>query len=186
MESNLVERAQRGDRDAFAALLASHQAGAKRLAMSLGLNPDDAADAVQEASMRAYRAIQRFRVGEPFRPWYAQIVANEVRGLHRRAGRRSRLADRLESLPQPTQDGPEVDALRGEQAMQLAQALEVLCELHRLPILYRYFAGLSEAETAAVLHIPPGTVKSRVSRGLSRLRLVLLEPAGGSRPSEAA
>jgi RNA polymerase sigma factor (sigma-70 family) len=175
VETELVRRAQQGDFDAFGELLGGHQASAQRMAMMLGLSPDDAADAVQEAFVRAFRAIHRFRLGKPFRPWLIAIVVNEVRSLHRSSGRRARLADRFAAGQVRQTDGPECDSLRREQGIELIDALQGLRDHDRLPIVYRYLLEFSEAETAAALGVPLGTAKSRVSRALDRLRKELGE-----------
>jgi len=172
-ESALIARAQAGDITAFDSLIATHQAGAQRLAVMLGLHPDDAADAAQEAFVRAYRAIARFRLGEPFRPWLSSIVVNEVRCLRRSARRRAKLADRLGGVPELALDSPEGDAVRNERSARLLATLRSLRDHDRLPIVYRYFLDFSEAETATALGVPCGTVKSRLSRGLARLREAL-------------
>jgi RNA polymerase sigma-70 factor, ECF subfamily len=178
LETALIERVQRGDVAAFGQLVEVHQNAAQRMAMLLGLSPDDAADAVQEAFVRAYRAIARFTLGKPFRPWLTSIVVNEVRGLHRRAGRRARLAEKVAALPHVHAEGPEIDNLRHERTGIVLEALARLREHDRLPIIYRYFLEFSEAEIADALRVPRGTVKSRLSRALVRLRHEL----GGERP----
>jgi RNA polymerase sigma-70 factor (ECF subfamily) len=171
-----VRRAQEGDYGAFDELLGRHQATAQRLAMMLGLSSDDAADAVQEAFVRAFQAIDRFRLGKPFRPWLIAIVVNEVRGFHRSRGRRVRLADRFAAGQDRLADGPEQESIRREQGIELIDALQRLRDHDRLPIVYRHLLEFSEAETAAALGVPLGTAKSRVSRALERLRRELVEP----------
>ena len=169
-ETELIRRAQEADLEAFDELVARNQAGAQRMAMMLGLNADDAADAAQEAFVRAYRAIGRFRLGEPFRPWLASIVANEVRGSWRKSARRLRLAEKIATLPEAHLEGPEAGSLQAERSRTLIAAVQALREHDRLPIIYRYFLEFSEAETADALKVPRGTVKSRLSRALARLR----------------
>jgi RNA polymerase sigma-70 factor (ECF subfamily) len=172
-ETELIRRAQNGDLQAFDELLAMHQDAAQRMAMTLGLGADDAADAAQEAFIRAYRALSRFRLSEPFRPWLAAIVANEVRGVRRRAGRTFRVAEKLASLPTTHIEGPEVDSVRAERSRAILAALDRLRDHDRLPIVYRYFLDFSEQEMSAALGVPAGTVKSRLSRALARLRAEL-------------
>jgi RNA polymerase sigma factor (sigma-70 family) len=172
-ETALVVRAQAGDLAAFDELVGLHQAAAQRLAIVLGLNADDAADAAQEAFVNAHRAIGRFRAGAPFRPWLSAIVVNEVRLVRRRAARRARIAVRVASLHESDVDGPEGGLLRSERSASVLEALGRLREHDRLPIVYRYFLDFSEAEMAAAMHVRPGTVKSRLSRALARLKAEL-------------
>ena len=137
----------------------------------------DADDAAQEAFVKAWIALPRFRQGAPFRPWLLQIVANEARNRRRSAGRREGLAIRA-TVDRPSDDAapsPEAAALAAERRMTLLAAVNALRDEDREIIGARYFLELSEAEAADVLGIPRGTVKSRLSRALGRLRTVLAE-----------
>jgi RNA polymerase sigma factor (sigma-70 family) len=171
-ESELVERAKRGDVQAYEQIVHAHQGIAFRTAYLVAGNAADAEDATQEAFVKAYRALGRFRRGAPFRPWLLQIVANESRNKRRSAGRRAGLELRVaaESSPGDAAPSPEGALLDAERRSELLRALDTLREEERLVIACRYFLDLSEAETAATLGIRPGTVKSRVSRALERLR----------------
>ncbi len=174
-ESGLVEAAQSGDKDAFAALVAPHAPVAFRAAYLITGSAADAQDAAQEGLVKAWLALDRFRPGAPFRPWLLQIVINEARNRRRSAGRQERLSMRLARAPEETVPGAEGIALAGERRARLLAAVESLREADQLVIAARYFVGLSEAETAAALSLRPGTVKSRLSRALARLREVLGE-----------
>jgi len=132
----------------------------------------DADDAAQEAFVKAWIALPRFRQGAPFRPWLLQIVANEARNRRRSAGRREGLAIRA-TVDRPSDDAapsPEAAALLAERRTTLLAAVNRLRDDDREIIAARYFLDLSEAEAAEVLRIPRGTVKSRRSRALARLR----------------
>ena len=168
-DGELVERAQRGDVDAFEALVDRHRRVALRVAYAVA--GDDAEDAVQDAFVKAYGALGRFRAGSPFRPWMLRIVANEARNRRRSAGRRSALALRAAQEPSgEAAPSPEAALLAGERRATLLAALSQLSERDRTVIACRYLLELSEAETAATLGVRPGTVKSRLSRALDRLR----------------
>jgi RNA polymerase sigma-70 factor, ECF subfamily len=168
----LVDRAKRGDVGAFEALVAHHQGAATRLAAVIA-GSADAEDIAQEAFVKAYRALDRFHDGATFRPWLLQIVANEARNHLRSSGRRARLALRSVSLAAPI--SPEDAAVATDRRAALMTALDALPDRDRLVLSCRFLLGLSEAETAAALDCPPGTVKSRTSRALERLR-AQLEP----------
>jgi RNA polymerase sigma-70 factor (ECF subfamily) len=170
-DSALLARAQQGDPDAYASLVARYQETAFRAAYLFLGEPAEAEDAVQEGFIRAYRALGRFRLGSPFRPWLLEIVANAARNQRRSAGRREHLVLKLASTAGPDPDlSPESAALAHEQRDVLLGAVNELREEDRMAISCRYFLELSEAETASFLGVARGTVKSRLSRALQRLR----------------
>jgi RNA polymerase sigma factor (sigma-70 family) len=132
-------------------------------------------EAVQEAFVKAYYALPRFREESPFRPWLLTIVANEARNRRKSAARRSRLALRV-AEDRPSGDAapsPEAAVLEREDRERLVDAVSRMRDEDRLVIGCRYFLALSERETAAALGIPAGTVKSRLARALKRLRATL-------------
>ena len=145
----------------------------------------DAADAAQDAFIKAYAALSRFREGAPFRPWLLRIVANESRNRRRSADRRANLAVRAGTLGTggvgATAASPEAEVLAGERRATLLDALGRLRDEDREVIGARFLLELSEAETAEALDLPTGTVKSRTSRALGRLRVVLTELDGDER-----
>ena len=170
-----------GDRDAYAELVHRHAPVAVRTAALLGAGAD-AEDVVQESFVKAYAALPGFRDGAAFRPWLLRIVANETRNLHRSAGRRTareRAAwQRTEPLLATTaDDDPAAAALSAERRADLVRGLGRLPEPHRRVVACRYLLDLDEAETAAVLGWPRGTVKSRLHRALHRLAGELDSPA---------
>jgi RNA polymerase sigma-70 factor (ECF subfamily) len=170
-DATLISRTREGDVAAYERLVERYQDGAVRVAYVL-CGPDDATDVAQEAFVKAWRALGRFRDGAPFRPWLLRIVANEARNARRAAGRRARLAVRAsEDRPSGGAAPSTEEAVLAAQRRQVVlAALEGLPDTDRDVISCRYFAGLSEAETAAVLGCRAGTVKSRLSRARARLR----------------
>ena len=176
-EAGLVERARRGDLDAWETLVRTHQGIAFRTAYLLAGNAADAEEAAQDGFVKAHRALGRFRRGAPLRPWLLRIVANEARNRRRSASRRERLALRAahEDRPGDAVPSPEAALLARESHERLLAAVEALPEEHRDAVACRYLLELSEEETAAALGIRKGTVKSRVSRALARLRETLGE-----------
>ena len=172
-EHDLVERARDGDATAFTALVRAHQEVAFRTAYLITRNAADAEDAAQVGLTKAWRALPRFRRGAPFRPWLLTIVANEARNRRRGEGRREGLllraaGDLPTGAPAPS---PEGTVIAAEQRAELLAALERLNDDDRLVLSCRYLLGLSEEETARVLSVRRGTVKSRTSRALERLRV---------------
>lgn len=176
-ESGLIDAAQRGDKDAFATLVAPHAAVAFRAAYLITGSAADAQDATQEGLVKAWLALRRFRASAPFRPWLLQIVVNEARNRRRTLGRQERLSLSLAQAPEEIAPGAEGIALAGERRARLLAAVQTLREDDQLVIAARYFVGLSESETAAALSLRPGTVKSRLSRALARLREAMGETA---------
>jgi RNA polymerase sigma factor (sigma-70 family) len=172
-EAEWVQRARRGDADAYAEIVRAHQAVAFRTALLICGDPAEAEEAAQDGFVKAHRALARFRPGEPVRPWLLAIVANEARNRRRAAGRRAAATLRLAAVEPATPPSPEAALLAAERRAALLAALGTLRPEDRLVIGCRYLLELSEAETAAALGKRPGTVKSRLSRALDRLREAL-------------
>ncbi len=180
-ESDLVERAKQGNADAFAELVRRYQDVAFRVAYLMTGDEDEAQDAAQSAFIKAYYALARFRTGAPFRPWLLRIVANEARNRRTAAARHPTLAlSAAEDRPAgDTARSPEAAALAGEQRQALLDAVNRLRADDRLVIAYRFFLDLSEAEMAEALGCARGTVKSRLSRALARVRGTLSGASAG-------
>jgi RNA polymerase sigma-70 factor (ECF subfamily) len=176
-EAALVERAGRGDAAAYEELVRLHQDIAFRTAWLFTRDAGEAEEAAQDAFVKAYRALGRFRRGAPFRPWLLRIVANEARNRRRAAGRRTGLVQReaASSVSGDAAPSPEATVVAGERRRLLLDALAGLDEADRDVLGLRFLAGLSERETAAALGVRPGTVKSRTSRALERLRALVGE-----------
>ena len=171
-EQRLVEQAKNGDVSAYTDLVRAYQGIALRVAYLVLGDANEAEDATQVAFMKAYRALGRFRAGADFRPWLLRIVRNEALNRRRSAGRRAGLALKVASDPVSgdAAPSPETVVVRGDDRRQLLEAVEQLPAGLREVIEYRYFLGLSEAETARALGIATGTVKSRSARAIERLR----------------
>jgi RNA polymerase sigma-70 factor (ECF subfamily) len=177
---DLIERARDGDVRAYGDLVERYRDIAFRTAYLITRSAADAEDAAQEAFVKAYYALGRFRTQSPFRPWILRIVANEARNRVRSARRREGLALRVaEDRPSGgAAPSPEAAALDRERDEALLAAMAQLSEPDRQIITCRYLLDLSEAETADALGLRRGTVKSRLSRALGRLRAVLPETLG--------
>jgi RNA polymerase sigma-70 factor, ECF subfamily len=174
-DAELVGLAKRGDVQAYEQLVMRYQDLAVRTAYLVTRNSADAEDAAQEAFVKGYAALPRFREGSAFRPWILRIAANEARNRGRSARRREALALRA-AADRPSGEAvpsPEAAVLDREEQRELLEAIERLREPDRLVLGYRFFLELSESEMAAALGCRPGTVKSRLSRALGRLRTEL-------------
>jgi len=183
-EAELVERARQGDVAAYEELVRRYQNLAVRTAYVITGQAADAQDAAQEAFVKAYYSMGRFREGAAFRPWLLRIVANEAINRRRATRRKASLALRV-AESRPSEDAapsPEAAALAHEARSELVSALSRLREEDRLVIAYRYFFDLSEAEMADALGCARGTVKSRLSRSLKRLQREMPRAAGVAAP----
>ena len=182
-DAELIDRARAGEVMAYEELVRRYQDVAVRTAHVL--SPDgDAEDAVQEGFVKAYAALSRFRDGAPFRPWLLRIVANEARNKRRSAGRRAGLVLRAAEGRRAgdAAPSPESAVLADETRTTLLAAVNALRTEDREIIAARFFLELSEAEASEVLGLPRGTVKSRLSRALGRLRERLsVDPGGNGR-----
>jgi len=171
-DAEWVRRAQEGDVGAYEELVTRYGAIAQRVAYLITGSAAEAEDATQQAFVKAYYALGRFRREAPFRPWLLRIVANEAKNRIRSQGRQANVAVRLQE-DRPRSDAapsPEVAALSHERSSSLMKALNTLGETDRTVIFLRYFLDLSEVEMTVTLDCRPGTVKSRLSRALGRLR----------------
>ncbi len=169
-----MARVRAGDTAAYAQLVVLHAPIAKRVAVLSGAG-SEADDVVQEAFVKAYRALPRFRDGAGFRPWLLRIVVNETRNLLRGRTRRSLRELRLASEEVGTRAAPDpADVAVGDaRRAGLLDAIDALPDDLRDVVTCRYLLELSEAETAETLGVPPGTVKSRLHRALASLREVM-------------
>ena len=180
-DTQLVERSRHGDADAYAELVTRYQAVAARTAYVITGSDADAEEAAQEGFVKAYYALDRFRAGAPFRPWLLRIVANEAINRRKAAGRRPTVPLSV-ATDRPSADtalSPEGAALAGERRSIVLEALRKMRDEDRLVIAYRYFFDLSESEMAEALGVARGTVKSRLSRAIGRLRELMPETQTG-------
>ena len=176
----LVEGAKRGDTEAYGALVRRYQALAVRAAGLITGDLAEAEDAAQDAFVKAYYTLRGLRADGSFRSWLLRIVVNEARNRRKATQRRTARAARASEsvVPVGGTESPEAAALAAEQRRTLWNAVNALREDDRMVIAYRYFFDISESEMAEALGCAPGTVKSRLSRALRRLRERLHELAG--------
>jgi len=177
-EADLIAASQKGDTAAFNQLVWAYQERAYNLAYRMLGDPDAAADATQDAFLAAYRAIGGFRGGS-FRAWILRIVSNACYDQLRRRQRRPTASlealytasEEYSTLAQPrVGNGPENHVLRQEVWELVSAGLQTLPPDQRETVILRDIQGLDYQEIAQVTRVSLGTVKSRLSRGRSRLR----------------
>jgi RNA polymerase sigma factor (sigma-70 family) len=177
-EAALVARAAAGDEEAYAALVRPHERVAYRVAVAVTGWNGDAEEAVQNAYVKAYRSLGRFRPGAAFKPWLLRIVVNEAHNVRRSERRHARLAARAaERREGPAADAEEAVFERDEVATVL-RALTALSEADRVTLALRYFADLTDAEAATLAGTSTGAFRARLVRARRRLQ-ALLEEADG-------
>lgn len=173
MDSELIRSAQRGDTGAYEQLVQRHQEPVFRLAYLICGDPDEAEDIAQDALIAAYRALPRFDSERPLRPWLLRITANTARNRRRSVGRYLNALRRWASEWTDEADA-EAQASDTLAAEALLDAVRRMSEADQTVIYLRYYLDLSVAEAAQTLDVEPGTVKSRLSRALGRLRKSVL------------
>lgn len=179
-EQQLIRRAKQGDHAAMEQLFRIHVDSAIRLAYLVTRNWATAEDAVQEAFVQAFRSLHTFQANRPFKPWFTRIVINKAKRTMGKLDRDHLPYEQEEENPHFSFE-PEGSTLANEGSKELFQAINELDEKHRLPLLLKYVAELSEAEVAAVLHLPLSTVKSRLYTARQRLKKTLEALEGGGR-----
>jgi RNA polymerase sigma-70 factor, ECF subfamily len=190
-DRELVAAAANGDRAAVEALLRSHYDLVHQLCHRMCADRGDAEDATQEALIAIARGLSGFDGRARITTWMYRVATNAcLDQLRRRARRPALLApanddagqDRLQLL---AADGaaPEHAAVLSELRVRLRAALDELPEEFRVAVVLRDLLDLDYAEIAAVLELPVGTVRSRISRGRSRLASAVpdLDPSTGNR-----
>ncbi len=164
--ADLIGRARDGDRDAFDALIGPLIDPAFRLAFGLLHDRGASEDAVQEASLKAWRKLGNLRPGTPLRPWFFAIVANQSRST-----RRARWwgVVKMDTVDQTRAGTPRMEdgIVRGA---DLRRAIRGLNHDQRLSIVLHYYLDLPLEEVASITRVPVGTVKSRLHRAVGQLR----------------
>ena len=156
----------------FSDAVREHQDEVYGVALRITGDRESALDVMSSTFLKAYRALGRFRPGAPFRPWLLKIVGNEARNRRASAARHERLAVRAveERREGDAVPSPEAALLDSERRDRLLAAIDRLAHADREVIACRYLLELTETETAAAIGKRVGTVKSRTSRALERLR----------------
>ena len=172
-ESTLIRHAANGDATAWEPLVLAHQEAVFRLSYLLLGDPDDAEDIAQETFLRAWNHLKRFDTTRPLRPWLLSIASNLASNRRRSAGRYLAALTRAFRNEPAASPNIEEKSLKHMEASHLWKAVQTLGLPDQQIVYLRYFLDLSVAETAEVLDVAQGTVKSRLSRALDRLREII-------------
>lgn len=168
-DASLIERSARGDRDAFAELLARHYAFIFRVAYKWCRDTGEAEDCAQDVCVKLGRAIRSFDGRSAFTSWLYRVTLNTVRDAAKARARRERRMSEL-AFVAPT-EAPPADA--GEPVDALWEAVARLPDSERDAVLLVYSEGLNHAEAARVLGCAEGTVAWRISKAKGRLKTIL-------------
>ena len=172
-EPELIRRARQGESLAWTALMHQHQEPIFRYAYLLIGDADEAEDIAQETFIRAYRALGRFDIQRPMRPWLLRIAANLASNRRRSLGRYLGALQRVFQQERPAQKDVEEQSRQSSRAREVWEAIRQLKASDARVIYLRYFLELSVEEAAQAMDVPEGTVKSRLHRASERLRQVI-------------
>jgi RNA polymerase sigma-70 factor (ECF subfamily) len=168
-EARVIARVQDGDAEAYDTLVSKYLRRVVAIAFGIVRNAQDAEDLAQEAFVKAYQGIGRFRSGEPFGPWIYRIVTNLSLDVvkHRRKFRHEEIA---ETQPAGRRDDAELPAMSNAIAGRIDAAIEGLPEMQRIVARLHLVEELEAAEIAAMMGISDGTVRSHLSLARAKLR----------------
>jgi RNA polymerase sigma-70 factor (ECF subfamily) len=169
LEARAIARVQSGDAAAYDYLVAKHLPRVVSIAYGVVRNAHDAEDLAQEAFVKAFQSMGRFRAGEPFGPWVYRIVTNAALDVvkHRSKFRHEELAD---EQPAARRDDAELPALSGDIARRIDAALNELPEMQRIVARLHLVEEFEHAEIAAMTGLSDGTVRSHLSLARRKLK----------------
>jgi len=173
-ETELIERAQQGDKEAYIELIRIHQRTVEKFAFQCGVHSNDLADVSQEVFVKLYRFLHQFKQ-DRFTTWLYKITLNATRDYYRKEQREQEKEERLGIQQQMPSSSAEKHVLNFEEDRLLHNAIQALDEKYRFPIILFYFHELKYEEIAEVLNISLSTVKVRLLRAKEKLKTVLME-----------
>lgn len=186
-EQRWIAAAREGDQGAFEELVRLYEKRVLALTLRMCRNPEDAAEAAQEAFFAAWQGLRSFRGDSSFSTWLYRLASNACVDLLRREGKRqadASLDDEDLNLDIPASlPSPQEEAERRELGEQIEAGLRALPPEYRQVLVLREMHQLRYEEIGSALGVDVGTVKSRISRGRKRLRIFLLKSGNFSPPS---
>lgn len=185
-EQKWIVAAREGDQGAFEELVRLYEKRVLALTQRMCKNPEDAAEAAQEAFFAAWRGLKNFRGDSSFSTWIYRLASNACVDLLRREGKRQAavsLDDEELNLDLPSLlPSPQEEAERQELRERIEAGLQALPPEYRAALVLREIQQLRYDEIGQVLNVDIGTVKSRINRGRKKLRSFLLERGNFSPP----
>lgn len=171
-EAELATSARAGEAAAWESIVGRHREAVFRYAYLQTGDSAEAEDIAQETFLRAYRSFHQYDVSRPLRPWLLRIARNLARNRWRSWTRRERATERwrIESSSETSGFNRPGEGAAGQAAAELRKVVTGMRDEDRQVIYLRFFLALSLEETGEALSVPVGTVKSRLSRALERLR----------------
>lgn len=178
-EGRAIEAVKHGDASAYDYLVEKYMRRVLSIAWGLVRNAADSEDLAQEAFVKAYRTMGRFRSGEPFGPWIFRIVTNLGLDVlkHRARFRHEELTD---AQPAPRRDNAEIAAESGEIGRRIDQAIESLPEMQRIVARLHLVEQFDHAEIARMTGLAEGTIRSHLSLARRKLKEQLSDLYGGN------
>ncbi len=178
LEARAIAEVKNGDRGSYEYLVSKYMKRVVSIAWGIVRNSYDAEDLAQEAFVKAYRTIGRFKTGEPFGPWIYRIVTNLSLDVlkHRSRFRHEKLTERV---PAERRDSAELPAATNELGRRVDAAIESLPEMQRIVARLHLVEQFEHPEIAAMLALSEGTVRSHLSLARAKLREQLADLYGG-------
>ena len=185
-DEQVIEQCKKGSPEAFAELVRRHQGTVYSLCYRMTGNAVEAEDLAQEAFWRVYQGLGTFRRGARLRPWLHRLTANVcLDALRKRKPAMLPLEEAIGGASEPQtphgEESPEQAYLRGEERLDVQQALLHLPGEYRIVLVLRYLEELSYREIAETLNVPVSTVETRIYRAKKMLSEVLSPVEGGKR-----
>jgi RNA polymerase sigma-70 factor (ECF subfamily) len=174
MQRELVERAIGGDQDAFSSLVDASVDRLYAVATMILRDSDRAQDAVQDALVSAWRDVRALRDPDAWGPWLHRLTVWACYRAAKKDRRRNLVELKVVPDPEPAHSFDVASALADRDLVE--RSMNDLTLDHRAVIVLRFYLDLSVDEVARILDVPPGTVKSRIHRGLAVLRAHMAEP----------
>lgn len=177
-ERELIERAQSGDTGAYDVLVSHYSRRVLSITWGIVRNAHDAEDLAQEAFVKAYQSIGRFRSEEPFGPWIFRITTNLALDAlkHRKRIRHEEISDQE---PAARRDSTDLQARTNELARRIDEALEELPEMQRVVARLHLVEQFGHREIAGMTGLSEGTIRSHLSHARAKLRETLADLYGG-------
>lgn len=178
-ELDLIDRAQKGDRAAYADLMNFHHRTVEKFAFQCGVKADDVPDVTQEVFIKLYRFLHQFQ-RDRFTTWLYKITLNTTRDYYRKESKEKEKEQKIQnghSVDIPLRS-TESKILVFEEDRELHDAIQLLEEKYRIPIVLFYFQELTYEQISDVMNIPLATLKTRLLRAKEQLKSALASKGG--------